>query len=167
MLLMGSQASVQRGDLPAWADPRLTDFDIVGSAEEFEALHDTARAVYPLAVGHVRPNQRRALRIPLGDDPAHRLLIDWVDDTVASSQLLTTLPDNTDGTVFGLPCQVISAVTELAIKRAILPYQADPTKTLRWIAHWEAVVDDQPVGPELQAFVDQLVAEYEALRTPA
>lgn len=157
---MGSQAARLRGDLPAWSEPDLTDFDIVGSPAEFDRLSKMALAAYPQAIAHDRPNRRFALRIALSDDFSDRILVDWVSDEVESSRLLLALPDHTDGVVFGQACQVISAVTELAIKRAILPFQAAPAKTLRWIGHWAALVGDQPASSAHQAFVDQLCAEY-------
>lgn len=164
MLLMGSQAAKLRGDLPAWSDPSLTDYDIVGSRDEFIALRDLALRAHPRTIAHARPNQRFGLRIPLSDTPGDRILIDWVSDEIKSSRLLLALNDHTDGVVFGHPCRVVSAVTELAIKRAILPFQADPAKTLAWIAHWEAVVSDDTLSAAHQSFVDQMIAEYQAAR---
>lgn len=164
MLLMGSQASRLRGDLPSWSDPTLTDYDIVGSQAEFQTLRDIAFDASPRAISHARGNGRFGLRWPRSDDFSDRVLIDWVSDEIESSRLLLALDDHTDGVVFGLPCRVISAVTELAIKRAILPFQRDPAKTLAWIAHWETVVADDTLPPAHQAFIAQLIVEYEASR---
>lgn len=164
MLLMGSQAAKLRGDLPAWSDPDLTDYDVVGSRGEFIALRDLALRAHPRTIAHARPYRRFGLRIPLSDTPGDRILIDWVSDEIESSKLLMALDDHTDGVVFGRHCRVVSAVTELGIKRAILQFQADPAKTLAWIEHWEEVVDDDTLSPAHQAFVDQMVAEYQAAR---
>lgn len=164
MLVMGSQAAKLRGDLPAWSSPHLTDYDLVGSRDEFLALRDQSTAAGLIVIAHDRGNDRFGLRISPADDFADRVLVDWVSDQIESSKMLLALPDHAEGVIFGRPCLVVSAVTELAIKRAILPYQADPAKTLAWIVHWEAVVGDQPASPELEAFVGQLVEEYESFR---
>lgn len=164
MLVMGSQAAKLRGDLPAWSSPHLTDYDLVGSRDEFLALRDQSTAAGLIAIAHDRGNGRYGLRVAPEDNFADRVLIDWVSDEIASSRLLLALPDHAEGVILGRPCLVVSAQTELAMKRAILPYQADPAKTAAWIEHWETVVGDTPASPELEAFVGQLVAEYESFR---
>ena len=162
MIILGSYAAQLRGDLPEWA-AQANDFDLCGSVAEFEDLDrhletDLPKVVIDLSKGSCR----KAIRIQV--NKTDRILIDYVTTEKPSSVLLHKIEDHQPASVFGLPCLMVSAQTELVSKLAYADFDIWREKNDRWIDHWQSVVGDIQWTPELRAFYDQLHAEYAAQR---
>lgn len=158
MILIGSEAARRRGDLPDWHDGTMADLDLVGSRSEFDDLVGYLRTNHRVVVPHDRGGGRLGVRVPL--DVGGRILIDFVTDERASSQALMVLEDHTSGEVFGMSCQVVSALTEYVSKLAYQPFPIHREKNDRWIEHWAEVVGSGPWSDGHQVFHDALRAEY-------